>query len=484
MITLLISIVALILGYVFYSCLIQRVFAPDPLRTTPAYANNDGVDYVPMPTWKVLMIQFLNIAGTGPIFGAIMGAKFGPSCYLWIVLGCIFAGAVHDYLSGMLSLRHNGASLPDLVGKYLGTGTRGVMLVFSAVMLLLVGAVFIYSPAEVLGNMINPESKTDDIICIVVIILYYIIATLVPIDKIIGKIYPVFAIGLIFMALSLFICLLVKWPADIPEIWDGIANRTPSAGSIFPCLFITIACGAVSGFHATQSPLMARCLKNEKLGRPVFYGAMILEGVVALIWATVASYFFYGGGAAEFGSAANVAAPQLVAVVCKGWLGTAGAVLAILGVVAAPITSGDTALRSVRLTVAEAFKISQKGLGKRLAVSIPIFAVTLALLMFNIFNEDGFSIIWRYFGWANQTMAAFTLWMLTAFLVKERKGAWYLLTLLPAVLMTSVCLTFIATAKIGFNIPAAYTSIIGAATAVASLLIFFLLKARTRRNTI
>lgn len=475
MITLLISIVALILGYVFYGSLVQRVFGPDSARVTPAFENNDGVDYVPMPTWKVLMIQFLNIAGTGPIFGAIMGAKFGPSCYLWIVLGCIFGGAVHDYLSGMLSLRNNGAGLPDLIGKYLGKGTKAVMLVFSAIMLTLVGAVFVYSPAEVLGNMISPDVKTDDIICIVVIILYYIIATLVPIDKIIGKIYPLFAIALLFMAFSLLVCLLVKWPADIPEIWDGIANRTPAAGSLFPCLFITIACGAISGFHATQSPLMARCLKNEKLGRPVFYGSMIIEGVVALVWATVASYFFYGGGAAQMGSSPDVAAPQLVTTVCKSWLGTAGAVLAILGVVAAPITSGDTALRSVRLIIAESLHFDQKPMRNRLAISIPVFVVTLALLLFNIFNKDGFSIIWRYFGWANQTLAVFTLWMLTVFLYKERRGAWFLMTLVPAVLMTSVCASFIATAKIGLNIPADYTYIVGGATAIVSVLLFCVL---------
>lgn len=476
MISLLLCIVALILGYVFYGTLVQKVFAPDSSRVTPAYRNNDGVDFVPMPAWKVLMIQFLNIAGTGPIFGAIMGAKFGPSSYLWIVFGCIFAGAVHDYLSGMLSLSNNGAGLPDLVGKYLGKGTRSVMLVFSAVMLTLVGAVFVYSPAEVLGNMINPDVKTDDVLCIIFILLYYIIATLVPMDKIIGRIYPLFAIALLFMAVSLLVCLFIIWPATMPEIWDGLANRSPESGRIFPCLFITIACGAISGFHATQSPLMARCIKNEHLGRPVFFGSMILEGVVALIWAAVASYFFYGGGAQEMDSSVNIAAPQLVTVVCRNWLGTVGAILAVLGVVAAPITSGDTALRSVRLIIAESFNIDQKPVRKRLAVSIPIFALTLVLLLFNIFSKDGFSIIWRYFGWANQTLAVFTLWTLTVFLMKERLGHWYLLTMIPAVFMTCVSVTFILTAKIGFNVPVEYTDIIGCLTAVASVVVFYVLK--------
>ncbi|MBR4688735.1 MAG: carbon starvation protein A, partial [Bacteroidales bacterium] len=281
MFSFLISVAALFLGYLLYGGFVNRVFGPDPKRETPAVSKADGVDYIVLPTWKVFMIQFLNIAGTGPIFGAIMGAKFGPSAYLWIVFGCIFAGAVHDYMSGMLSLRHDGAGYPELVGKYLGQGTKKVMLVFSILLLLMVGAVFVYSPAVILGDMVGDGGRGSMMLWVVVIFAYYVIATLLPIDKIIGRIYPVFAFALLFMAVALMVCLFVKWPS-LPEFWDGLANRGPSVGlngqPIFPCLFITIACGAVSGFHATQSPLMARCLKNEKLGRPVFYGSMITEG--------------------------------------------------------------------------------------------------------------------------------------------------------------------------------------------------------------
>ena len=476
-----ISLLALIAGYFLYGKFVERIFGPDSKRPTPAIAKADGVDYVVMPTWKVFMIQFLNIAGTGPIFGAIMGAKFGPSAYLWIVLGCIFAGAVHDYLSGMLSLRHDGAGLPELIGIYLGEGTKKVMLVFTVLFLILVGAVFVYSPAIILGDIAGNGSSTSILIWCAVVFIYYIIATMLPIDKIIGKIYPVFAFSLIFMAIALMVGLFVKWPS-IPEIWDGLGNRGPSVGvngqPIFPCLFITIACGAISGFHATQSPLMARCLKNENLGRPIFYGAMITEGLVALIWATVSSYFFFDGGAAEVGSSISAAAPTVVTAVAKGWLGVAGGILAILGVVAAPITSGDTALRSARLIVGEALKFDQKPVRNRLFVSVPLFIAAGVILWFNIADEDGFNKIWRYFGWANQTMAVFTLWTITVFLTVNRKGLKYLVTLLPAAFMSAVCLTFILVDKVGFGINAAAAPWIGLGTFIVSTCLFYLWKSR------
>ena len=301
----LISIAALVLGYLLYGAFVESVFGPNPNLVTPAVSKADNVDFILMPTWKVFMIQFLNIAGTGPIFGAIMGAKFGPAAYLWIVFGCIFGGAVHDYLSGMLSVRHGGAGYPTLVGRYLGEGTKKVMLVFSVLLLLMVGAVFVYSPAVILGDLAGNGGRGSMMLWVAVIFVYYIVATLLPIDKIIGRIYPVFAAALLFMAVALLVCLVVKWPS-IPEFWDGLQNRGPSVGlkdqPIFPCLFITIACGAVSGFHATQSPLMARCIANEKLGRPVFYGSMVTEGLVALVWAAVSSYFFFDGGATAVGS--------------------------------------------------------------------------------------------------------------------------------------------------------------------------------------
>ena len=481
MFSFLLCIIALIAGYAIYGAFVDKVFAPDPKRITPAVSKADGVDYVPLPTWKVFMIQFLNIAGTGPIFGAIMGAKFGPASYLWIVLGCIFAGAVHDYFVGMLSVRHDGAGLPELVGDYLGAGTKKVMLVFSIVLLLLVGTVFVYSPALILGDMAGDGTRGAIMLWVGIIFLYYIVATLLPIDKIIGKVYPLFAFALLFMAAALMVCLFIKWP-HLPEIWDGLQNRGPSIGlngqPIFPCLFITIACGAISGFHATQSPLMARCLKNEKLGRPVFYGSMITEGLVALIWAAVSSYFFFDGGAAEVGSDLTAAAPTVVTKVSQSWLGLLGGILAVLGVVAAPITSGDTAFRSARLIIADFIKMDQKPVHNRLIVGIPLFLAASALLWLNVANADGFNIIWRYFGWANQTLAVFALWTATVYLVKHKGGAWYLMTMLPAAFMTAVTLTFICIDKIGFRLPASWNAWIGFSTFLLSFVLFFIWKRR------
>lgn len=480
MFTLLISIAALILGYVIYGRFVERIFGPVPGRKTPAITKNDGVDFIPMKPWKIFMIQFLNIAGTGPIFGAILGARYGSAAYLWIVIGCIFGGAMHDYFSGMLSLSHGGEGLPELVGRYLGNKTKRIMQVFSIVMLLLVGAVFVYSPAVILGNMVDPDKDWWGLVFAGIIMIYYMLATLVPIDKIIGKIYPIFAISLIFMALGLFTYMLIHWPSA-PEIWDGLQNRSPQMGNIFPGLFISIACGAISGFHATQSPLMARCMTNEKQGRPIFYGAMIVEGIIALIWCTVSAYFFNGGGKLEMAGAADInSAPEVVNFISKNWLGMFGGILAILGVVAAPITSGDTALRSARLIVAETFNIDQSSVGNRYKVSIPIFAVTLAMLAFNILDANGFDIIWRYFGWANQTMAVFTLWTVTAFLSKKRKGMYYLVSLFPACFMTGISIAFISTATIGFNLPDEYALNIGMLAFSISFCWFFIVREKNR----
>ena len=445
MVTFCLSLLALVLGYFLYGRFVEKVFGPDN-RVTPAVAKADGVDYIVLPGWKVFMIQFLNIAGTGPIFGAIMGAKFGPAAYLWIVLGCIFAGAVHDYLSGMLSMRNGGAGQPELVGLYLGETTKKVMLVFSVFLLMMVGAVFVYSPALILGKICSDDLLWVYIWCIIIFI-YYIIATMLPIDKIIGKVYPLFAISMLFMAVALMAVLFIKWPT-LPELYDGISGEgfiTP----IFPALFITIACGAISGFHATQTPLMARCVKSEKMGRPMFYGAMITEGLVALIWATVSMYFFYGGAAQELGLPLTLQAPEVVTGVSEGWLGTFGGLLAMLGVVAAPITSGDTALRSARLIIAEFLHLEQKTIMKRIWICVPLFGATFLLLYFNIANPDGFNVIWSYFGWGNQTLAVFTLWAITVYLVRERKAYW--ITLLPAIFMTVVCSTFLMVSKNAFG---------------------------------
>ncbi len=482
MFSFLISIAALIIGYLIYGKVVEKIFGADPARVTPAVSMRDGVDYVPMPSWKVYMIQFLNIAGTGPIFGAIMGAKFGPSCYLWIVLGSIFAGAVHDYFSGMLSIRKGGATYPEIIGSEI-KGSRLLILFFTTVLLLMVGTVFVYSPALILGDIVGNGSSNHVLIWALVILGYYIIATLLPIDKLIGRIYPLFAIALLFMAVSMMVCLFIKWPS-IPEFWDGLQNRAASVGvkgqNIFPCLFITVACGAVSGFHATQSPLMARCLKNEKMGRPIFFGAMITEGVVALIWAAVSSYFFFDGGMAECGLQ-SASAPQVVTAISKHWLGIVGSILAILGVVAAPITSGDTALRGARLNIADFFHVKQDKILKRLMISIPIFAGVALLLWFNISNEDGFNIIWRYFGLSNQTLAVFFLATITVWLVRKYPRGWqFLIAGIPAVFMFSVCVTFFCVDKTCLGLPMEWTTWMGPmwAAVAAVILVIFVVKHR------
>ena len=472
MISFVISLVALILGYLLYGRVVERIFAPDN-RPTPAVAQADGVDYIVMPSWKVFMIQFLNIAGTGPIFGAIMGAKFGPAAYLWIVFGCIFAGAVHDYFCGMLSMRHGGSSLPELVGIYLGIPAKKILLVFSIIVLLMVGTVFVYSPALILGGMTAPtaDAKTFHIMLWVgIIFIYYILATMLPIDKIIGKIYPIFAFSLLFMAVALGGYLLVKWPS-LPEVWDMASTPNLDGEALFPCLCITIACGAVSGFHATQSPLMARCIKSEKSGRAIFYGAMITEGIVALVWASVSSYFFYDGGAAAVGSTMQAQAPEVVTAVSKGWLGIVGGILAILGVVAAPITSGDTAFRSARLIIADFLKFGQRSIINRLIVAAPLFVAAGFLLWFNIADANGFNIIWRYFGWSNQTLAVFTLWTATVYLAREHKP--YIITLIPALFMTVVCTSFACYSDTMLNLGLTTSYGIGAFVLLVTTIWFF-----------
>ena len=450
MITFSLSFVALILGYLFYGRFIAHMFGPDD-RVTPAVAKADGIDFIALPNWKVFMIQFLNIAGTGPIFGAIMGAKFGPVAYLWIVLGCIFAGATHDYLCGMLSMRHGGASLPELVGEYLGKTTKAITLVFTVLLLIMVGTVFVYSPAEILHTL-----GGETLMWVGIIFVYYVIATMLPIDKIIGKIYPLFAFSLLFMAAALMVVLFIKMP-HLPELWTNFYNMGKEAqpekwtDAIFPALFITIACGAISGFHATQSPLMARCVKDEKMGRPIFYGAMITEGIVALIWASVSMWFFYGVPTPGYELIAGAekgfytSAPAVVNLVCNDWLGVAGAILAMLGVVAAPITSGDTAFRSARLIVAEWLKMNQRPIAKRLLICIPLFAISIAMLVWQVENPDGFNTIWQYFGWSNQALSVFTLWTVTVYLVRHKKCFW--VTLIPALFMTTVCSTYAFVSK-------------------------------------
>ena len=485
MISFTLSLLALILGYFLYGRFVEKVFGPDN-RKTPAIAKADGLDFIVLPNWKVFMIQFLNIAGTGPIFGAIMGAKFGPVAYLWIVLGCIFAGATHDYLSGMLSMRNDGAGLPILVGKYLGKPAKVLMLIFTVLLLTMVGTVFVYSPAEILHSMWG-----DTQLWAIIIFIYYIIATMLPIDKVIGKIYPLFAFSLLFMAAALMIWLFLHWPT-VPELWTNFYNMGAATepetwkDAIFPALFITVACGAISGFHATQSPLMARCIKSEKMGRPIFYGAMITEGLVALIWATVASWFFYGEPAPGYALIAaatdgfHTSAPAVVNLVCNDWLGLAGAVLAMLGVVAAPITSGDTALRSARLIVAEWLKLDQRPIAKRLIICVPLFLCSFGMLLWQVENPDGFNTIWQYFGWSNQTLSVFTLWTLTVYLAREKKPYW--VTLIPALFMTTVCSTYLFISKQALQLPEPLAYSLGGICLLIAIVWFFLWLRKYQRS--
>ncbi|MCD7924556.1 MAG: carbon starvation protein A [Bacteroides sp.] len=459
MITFIVALLVLVGGYFLYGSYVERVFGPDKSRKTPALTMADGVDFIPLPTWKIFMIQFLNIAGLGPIFGAIMGAKFGTASYLWIVLGTIFAGAVHDYLSGMLSIRYNGESLPEIIGRYLGLPTKQLMRAFTVVLMILVGAVFVAGPAGLLAKL-TPESL-DATFWIIIVFVYYMLATLLPVDKIIGKVYPLFAIALLFMAVGILVMLLWHHPA-LPEMTDGLQNTHPAGLPIFPIMFVSIACGAISGFHATQSPLMARCMKNEKYGRPIFYGAMVTEGFVALIWAAAATYFFHQNGMGE--SNASI----IVDSITKEWLGTVGGLLAVLGVIAAPITSGDTALRSARLIVADFMHLEQKSIAKRLLICIPIFAVTIAILLYSQRDAAGFDMIWRYFAWCYQTLSVFTLWAVTVFLVRTKKN--YYITLFPALFMTAVCSTYICIAPEGLALPETVSYGIGAAcTLIAAI---------------
>ena len=447
------------MGYFIYGRYISRMFGIDEKRATPAVTKNDGVDYIEMPTWKIFMIQFLNIAGLGPIFGAIMGAKFGTSSYLWIVLGTIFAGAVHDYLSGMVSLRNDGASLPQIVGKYLGKKTERVMIIFTLLLMVLVVAVFVLQPAQLIAGM--TPTNLNVYFWVIVIFAYYLIATILPIDKVIGNVYPLFGAALMFMAIGILVVLYIKQP-ELPEMWNSFGMKYES-GPIFPMMFISIACGAISGFHATQSPLMARCLKNERYGRPVFYGAMVVEGIVALIWAAAATTFFQENGS-------NFTAAQVVDFLCKDWLGALGGILAILGVIAAPITSGDTAMRSARLILADMLRMEQKSISKRLLLCVPLFVASLGLLIFSIVNANGFTIIWRYFSWCNQTLSVFTLWALTVYLVLEKKN--YFVTLLPALFMTCVVTTYICIAPEGFQINPTISYVIGGVVTLAAMFIF------------
>ena len=545
MITFFIALAVLIVGYIIYGKLVELIFGINPERETCATSKADGVDYIPLKPWRIFLIQFLNIAGVGPIIGAIMGAQFGTASFLWIVLGSIFAGAVHDYLAGMISLRDDGASLPEIHGKYLGNGTKQFMRGFTVLLMILVGVVFVNTPATLIDQSFSktlynqlskekvtfdkngvasldgkevcvtidtstietgelaktlksiPKRNVDDIqissagekvlisvttspktnwtlyICIFVILAYYLTATLLPIDKLIGRIYPVFGILLIGMAVAILVAFFLYKP-EIPEIWSGLQNRHPDAANnpIFPMMFISIACGAISGFHATQSPLMARCMTNEKQGRPIFYGAMITEGIVALIWAAAAAYFF---GPDSVVSVAGKSGAAIVGVIADTWFTPIIATITILGVISAAVTSGDTALRSARLIIADFMHFDQKPIKNRLLIAVPMFAVTALILVYSISDASGFQIIWRYFAWANQVLATVTLWAITVYLFRNKGGFIHLITLFPALFMTMVtsCFLFVAQPSaggIGLSPVIAYS--IGGCITLASLIGF------------
>ena len=487
MITFIVSIVLLVLGYFLYSKLIERVIGVDPKRVTPAVAHPDGVDYVPMKPWRIFLIQFLNIAGVGPICGAIMGAQFGTASFLWIVFGSIFAGAVHDFIAGFISIRQDGDSLPEIHGKYLGNGMKQFMRGFTVLLMILVGAVFVNTPAVLLNQNFTPGWSIY--IWVGIIFAYYLVATLLPIDKVIGKVYPVFGILLLAMAVAIVVAFIVYRP-EIPEVWQGLGNKHPDAqhNPIFPMMFISIACGAISGFHATQSPLMARCMVNEKQARPIFYGAMITEGVVALIWAAAATVFYHDPVLAQktMVDGHPLGGNAMVGVIANEWFPPAIAVICILGVISAAVTSGDTALRSARLIVADFMHVDQKPVPKRLLVALPVFVLAAALLVFSLANPTGFDYIWRYFSWANQVLAMVTLWAITVFLSQHRPGkAWYWLTLVPALFMSMVTISFLFVAEkegLGSLIPRPVGYSIAAVITLALGVLFFLRKGRKKET--
>ena len=475
MITFIIALILLVVGFFTYGVMVEKIFGIEPERQTPALTKTDGVDFVPMAPWRVFLVQFLNIAGLGPIFGAIMGIFYGPAAFLWIVFGTIFAGGVHDYLSGMLSIRKGGASLPDIVGDELGKKTKVFIRVLSLVLLILLTTTFLSGPAVLLQGLAPLSTYGMErfgvvyqipIVWLLTIFGYYALATVLPVDKLIGRFYPVFGGILLFMGLGIMVVMLGWHASEMPEVFDGLQNRQTNGLPLFPMMFVSIACGAISGFHGTQSPIMARCVTNERQGRWIFYGAMVAEGILALIWAAAAGTFFadpetglYGIDGLQAYAAEhhgeNIAA-LVIDKVSRSWLGTVGGILAIIGVIAAPITSGDTALRSARLIVADYMKLDQRPIPNRLMIALPLF-----LCVFGMVFVD-FNIVWRYFAWTNQTLACFTLWAGAVWLYKKSTNdkspmtnykLGYLIALVPALFMTMVCSSYILIAPEGLHLP-------------------------------
>lgn len=471
MISFICSIFALILGYTFYGRFVEYVFGPDD-RKTPAYAREDGVDFVPLKPWNAFLVQLLNIAGTGPIFGALMGACFGPVVFLWIVFGAILGGGVHDYMCGMISERNDGGSIAELSGLYIGNAAKWAMRLFSIVLLLLTGTVFVTSPAALLARL--TPGKLNMTFWIVIILVYYLLATIWPIDKIIGRVYPIFGVVLIFMAVGI-IFGIVKGGYTIPEL--TLQDLHPDDLPVWPFMFVTVACGAISGFHSTQSPMIAKCITSEHLGRKVFYGAMLSESVIALVWAA-AGVAFYGATGGLYNALNELGQSGVVYDISTGLLGTLGGVLAVVGVVACPITSGDTAFRSARLILAEMTKLDQKNMRNRIILAIPM------LLFGAVMTQINFNVLWRYFSWSNQTLAMIALWVATEYLIKTQKHPILsLVTAVPSAFMTSVCLTYILMADEGFKVSQQTAVPIGICVGLSHFLFYLLfinLRGRTR----
>lgn len=475
MFSFLISVFLLIAGYLLYGRLTEKLFGPDG-RQTPAVAIHDGVDYIPMPTWKVFMIQLLNIAGTGPIFGALGGALFGPVVYFWIVFGCIFAGSVHDYFCGMLSVRHRGAGIPELAGHYLGDGIRLIMRVFSVILLVMCGVVFTTGPAGLLD--ILTKGAVGKNLWLWIIIVYYFVATFVPIDKVIGRLYPLFGICLIIMAFGVSGSLLLSGKFTMPEVWNNLTNLHCEGTPVWPFMFITVACGAISGFHATQSPIMARCIRSEKQGRTVFYGAMIAEGVIALVWAA-AGVSCYEDSRALLEAGAGCSA--VVYNICRTTMGKFGSILALIGVIVCPISSGDTAYRSARLTLADWLRLDQAKIRNRLLLTVPLLGAGCVICGLD------YSAVWRYFSWSNQTLATIALWAFTAYLKGEGKNCLY--TEIPALFMSAVVITYFFAAPecLGalwsrLQIDSVFCYRLAVALGIAGALLIFLLFSKKERG--
>ena len=470
MISFFLCLALLIIGYFTYGTLVNNTFEVDD-RETPAVRINDGVDYVVMPQWKLFLVQLLNIAGLGPIFGAMQGALWGPVVFLWITFGTIFAGGVHDYFSGMLSERNDGASISEICGMYLGNGMKAVMRVFSVVLLVMVGTVFAVGPAGLIVTLFKGGGfsgwVTNQEMWLWIILTYYFIATFISIDKIIGRIYPVFGICLIVMAIGVAFGVFTHSEFQTPEIWTHFYNMHPAGTPIWSVMFITVACGAISGFHSTQSPLMARCMKSERQGKFVFYGAMTAEGIIALIWAAAGCSLYAVTNGLNTGLQDALANGQSAAIydVCKKTMGSVGVALAMLGVIACPITSGDTAFRSARLTLADWFKIEQKSFSKRLMLCVPLLGVGAFI------GHLDYTIVWRYFSWTNQTLAMIVLWTASMYLFRQRKNYW--MTAVPATFMSAVSMTYFFYAPECLNLGTGVAYPAGIIVAALFLALFF-----------